>query len=390
MTSYVDKTGEWADRKISIFGALQSFISQLTIGDDLTKISLPSVLLYPYSALEYGGFRALNHAHLLLKANREEDELQRFLGVVRWYLSHTKSERVGKKPYNPILAETHVAWVDLSGEEYKKEGGPFKGTTKFFAEQTSHHPPITAYVVENTEEQVRMSSSVKFSTHFHGNSVTAHPEGHVYVDFYRRDERYILEKAMPDITIKNVILGTRRHPYEGDVKIRCEKTGLVANLTYFEDGWWCVNTVTGFIAKESSPDVKLFTVRGPINGLVNITNSKTNAVEPFIDLGKLHFTTLQYIPFEKLHDRMSVKLWRELSEAIVADDMYKADVAKRAVEDAQRKRRNEGNSFVPEFFEFEKETNRWNLIPGKMAQVDKFIEAAISPADQNTTASQEP
>jgi hypothetical protein len=36
--SFVDQGGEWETRKISILGALASFINQLTIGDDLTKI----------------------------------------------------------------------------------------------------------------------------------------------------------------------------------------------------------------------------------------------------------------------------------------------------------------------------------------------------------------
>lgn len=36
-------------------------------GQDLTKVSLPSVFLYPYSVLELGGLRFLSFIHLLLK-----------------------------------------------------------------------------------------------------------------------------------------------------------------------------------------------------------------------------------------------------------------------------------------------------------------------------------
>lgn len=67
MTSYVDEKGEWEHRKITIFGTLASFISQLSIGDDLTKISLPSALLFPYSALELGGSRGLSYIDILIK-----------------------------------------------------------------------------------------------------------------------------------------------------------------------------------------------------------------------------------------------------------------------------------------------------------------------------------
>jgi hypothetical protein len=49
-----------------------------------------------------------------------------------------------KKPYNSILGEIHSAWTFTS--EYKK--------TSFLAEQVSHHPPISAYVVNNPQEDV--------------------------------------------------------------------------------------------------------------------------------------------------------------------------------------------------------------------------------------------
>lgn len=62
-----------------------------------------------------------------------------------------------------------------------------------------------------------------------------------------------------------------------------------------------------------------------------------------------------------------------MSDAIVADDMYKADTAKRAVEDAQRKRRNEGTSYKPEYFKYNEETKYWDFIPEKSQELDKII-----------------
>ncbi len=66
-SSYVDKAGEWETRKISIIGALQSFISQLTVGEEITKVSLPAVLLSPYSAIELAAYRGLSFIHVLLQ-----------------------------------------------------------------------------------------------------------------------------------------------------------------------------------------------------------------------------------------------------------------------------------------------------------------------------------
>jgi hypothetical protein len=57
------------------------------------------------------------------------------------------------------LAETHLAWIDHTGTD-------IKGITKFFGEQTSHHPPVSAIVVENIEEKLKFSSTAEFSTLF--------------------------------------------------------------------------------------------------------------------------------------------------------------------------------------------------------------------------------
>lgn len=47
---------EWKTRKVSILGAVKSFISQLTYGQELTRVSLPSEFLYPYGVLELIGY----------------------------------------------------------------------------------------------------------------------------------------------------------------------------------------------------------------------------------------------------------------------------------------------------------------------------------------------
>jgi len=211
MKSVVNETGqEWETRKISVIGALQSFITQLRVGDDLTKISLPSALLFPFSGLEIAAARVLNHIDILMRANHEDDPMKRMLQVCRWYLTFTQQEKIGKKPYNPILGETHLVWVD-----HDKENQGIKGKTIYFSEQVSHHPPVAAYIVSNPTEKVHLSTNIQFGTHFHGNSVTANPTGATYIDFELHNERYEISKSMPDIGIKNVIIGTRRHSWKG-------------------------------------------------------------------------------------------------------------------------------------------------------------------------------
>jgi len=372
MTSYVDQTGEWETRKISILGALASFINQLSIGEDLTKISIPSVLLCPYSALELAGLRALIFVDMLVRASREEDPLKRFLGVLKFVIAYTQKEKTGKKPYNPILAETHLSWVDHTGTDVK-------GITKFLAEQVSHHPPATSYITENAEEGLRVRTTSVFSTHFYGNSVSAIPSGRTLIDFLKLDEQYELPKPMPDLSVKNVVIGTRRHSWEGELSLICQKTGYKAVLNFFEDGWWCINSVTGYIVKLDNPDKRLFTFQGVLGETITLTNTQTSTPEVLVDLTKAVRQKIKYLPWEKLSDKSSVKVWRELSESIVKDDMNAADVAKKAVEDAQRKRRKENTSFVPEYFKYDEQTTTWDFVMEKLPEIDKQIATANDP-----------
>ena len=79
-----------------------------------------------------------------------ETPKQRFIQVVKWYLSAFHAGRksaVPKKPYNPILGEVFQCHYDLgatSSEDQVKDGPvPWASENEvtFIAEQTSHHPP---------------------------------------------------------------------------------------------------------------------------------------------------------------------------------------------------------------------------------------------------------
>lgn len=97
LTSFVEQDGEWRFRKISLMSIISSFISQLQIGQDLTRVSLPAVLLHPFSMLEVMGYREIGYFEQLLAVNEEEDPLNRFLIVLRWYLSTVQQETFYKK-----------------------------------------------------------------------------------------------------------------------------------------------------------------------------------------------------------------------------------------------------------------------------------------------------
>lgn len=61
-----DVTSEWRLRPINLFSVLKSFVYQLRPGQDLTRVSLPTELCYPFSALEFMVLPPCPHLALLL------------------------------------------------------------------------------------------------------------------------------------------------------------------------------------------------------------------------------------------------------------------------------------------------------------------------------------
>lgn len=65
---------------------LLGLISQLRKGMDLHKVTLPTFVLEPRSMLErFTDFMA--HPHLILESHKKDDAIERFLDVVKYFLS---------------------------------------------------------------------------------------------------------------------------------------------------------------------------------------------------------------------------------------------------------------------------------------------------------------
>lgn len=114
---------------------LRSFVSQLRPGDDMTKMSMPSELCHPFSVLELISLRELSYFSVLFGVNKVEDPESRFLAVLKWLVTLLQAEVMEKKPFNPVIGEQHICWVENTKDDW----------TEFVGEQVSHHPPISSF-----------------------------------------------------------------------------------------------------------------------------------------------------------------------------------------------------------------------------------------------------
>jgi len=191
----------------------------------MTSIGLPAIFLQPFSLLELAASRKLGHFNHLLTFNEAESDVDRMMMVVRWFLSYISEEQPNKKPYNPVIGETHVCKVE------HEEGD----VTKFYSEQVSHHPPVTAFLIKNKERKIKIDGNFTFGVRFETNTVVCTTNGFIEVsslDPNLEGEVIKIDKGLPDLLINNVILGTRTMGWTGSVNLICEKNGLTTNLNF--------------------------------------------------------------------------------------------------------------------------------------------------------------
>ncbi|CAI4240425.1 AMP_1a_G0000980.mRNA.1.CDS.1 [Saccharomyces cerevisiae] len=117
--------------KIGLWSVLKSMV-----GQDLTKLTLPVSFNEPTSLLQRVS-EDIEYSHILDQAATFEDSSLRMLYVAAFTASmYASTTNRVSKPFNPLLGETF---------EYARTDGQYR----FFTEQVSHHPPISATWTES-------------------------------------------------------------------------------------------------------------------------------------------------------------------------------------------------------------------------------------------------
>ncbi|KAJ3778862.1 hypothetical protein FB446DRAFT_712369 [Lentinula raphanica] len=154
-----------------------SFLKSIaSVSGDLSSMTCPPFILSPVSLTEFPAYWC-EHPELFSAIADQGTEEQRMLAVVKWFISTLKgqytsrNESMGseKKPLNPVLGELFYGkWPDVNG----------RGETELLVEQVSHHPPITAYAIENKSKGVKLVGHNAQKTSFSGGSIIVKQIGH--------------------------------------------------------------------------------------------------------------------------------------------------------------------------------------------------------------------
>lgn len=322
---------------------LMHIISQLRPGADLSRVTLPTFILEPRSMLErITNFMA--HPETLLPMAAIDDPVERFVAIVKFYLSgwHIKPPGV-KKPLNPILGETFTCYWDYLDKT--------KGY--YISEQTSHHPPKSSYFFMAPEHHIRIDGTLKPRSKFLGNSAASMMEGIAVMRFLNRKERYFI--TQPNMYARGILFGKMKYELGDHSFVRCPETGLVADLEFKTKGYFggTYNAIGGFI-KDMKTDKSLYELSGLWNEEMYIKDLTTGKKVLLFDATHAKETPPKTRPLSEQEERESQKLWANVTQAIKQRDQDIATDEKSRIEDMQReeaaKRADEGVDWHPRLF----------------------------------------
>jgi len=124
------------------------------------------------------------------------------------------------KPYNPVLGEVFNVKYELEN----------KTTSTYLCEQVSHHPPITAYYLENKDMQLYFSGYVEPQTSFSINSVNSVLEGKMRMDIEKFQEQYHFK--LPIVSCGGIIFGSQTIEIYDSLKIFNFKSNLKVKINF--------------------------------------------------------------------------------------------------------------------------------------------------------------
>lgn len=407
--------------KLRIFiGILKKFIGVADLAS--VRFSLPSQLLEPTPNLEYWNY--IDAPNAFIAIGTSDDPVDRMLEVLRFWFTKDLKYANGKpcKPYNSCLGEffrcnweteddaprinTKASGASVPGSSASSfksgkltapsglgSGGPaaasnvsIQQTAKsptsavrisYLTEQTSHHPPVSAFYVDCPEKGIHARGFDQISAKFTGTSIKVSPGEHnlgIFITLDKRNnETYQLKH--PAAHLGGIFRGALSVSVGDMAYITCPQTKLKAILNYYEDGWLraSTNKMDGIIFKydpenDNKTKIKDVPEQDIVVRLSGAWKDKiqfTLGPKPFdshppearttiIDIAPLSVAPKVLPPMEQQLPHESLKLWSGVTDAIVSKQFSKATTVKQELEEAQREKARErekaGEEFQPVFF----------------------------------------
>ncbi|KAI5205941.1 hypothetical protein AUEXF2481DRAFT_3121 [Aureobasidium subglaciale EXF-2481] len=375
-----EKTPDDSSKLKTFVGILKKFIGVSDIA--AVRFSLPAQLLEPIPNLEYWHY--LDRPDIFASIGDSDDELGRLLACLRFWFTKDLKYVKGKpcKPYNSTLGEFFRCQWEVEDNVPVLQGKPVKADdsgkpvkVSYLTEQTSHHPPVSAYYVDCPQKGISACGFDQISAKFTGTSIRVTPgtynEG-IYVTLHNwADETYHL--THPAAYLGGFLRGNLNVSVADTCFVTCKKTGIKVILHYLEEGWLgkTQNKVEGVVykcdvdkdnftrIKDVPEKVILGRIEGAWHDKVYFTKgsgpaSKNPDKTLLIDVNPLWPVQKIVPPAEQQLPNESRKFWNSVTEAILSKQYSKATTEKQELEERQRQkaadRKARNVEWSPRFF----------------------------------------
>ena len=210
-------------------GVLSSVVKQLAVnmmkGLSISHISLPIKIFEPRSSIQRM-IDIFSGCGNLTKAAATTDPVERMKLVIAFSMSSIYLCISQSKPFNPLLGETHQ--------------GTFEDGTRFYCEHTSHHPPITNFLLDGPNNAWRLSGYYQMTGSMGANTLTSGLRGPNVLQF--KNGTTIRYNTI-DFKLGGTVMGERSIEATGNILYEDAKNGLRALM--------CMSTlkVSGWVTK---------------------------------------------------------------------------------------------------------------------------------------------
>ncbi|KAL4864966.1 hypothetical protein BDV12DRAFT_200594 [Aspergillus spectabilis] len=379
-----EKAPDESSKLKTFLSILRKFVGVSDIAS--VRFSLPAQLLEPTPNLEYWNY--LDRPETFASIGTADEPLGRMLEVLRFWFTKDLKYIKGKpcKPYNSTLGEFfRCSWEvgtalpelplpsngpSANGVPIVKDGNGKPARVCFLTEQTSHHPPVSAFYIDCAETGVSARGFDQISAKFTGTSIRVAPGQHnlgIFINIGKRDdEEYQL--THPAAHLGGLLRGALSISVADTCYIVCPKTRIKVILQYLEEGWIsrAQNKVEGVIFRYDPDKDTVTRVKDVPEGdiLARISGSWHNqlyytfpgAGEPqlLIDIAPLFPAAKILPPDDSQLSNESRKFWSGVTEAILDKRYSQATKLKVEIEERQRQkaaeRQAKNEDWKPRFF----------------------------------------
>lgn len=209
------------------------------------------------------------------------------------------------------------------------------------ANAVSHHPPVTAYHLENQAAQVIVEGFSGQKTSFTGRSIHVHQVGHAMLRVRVGDatEEYLI--TLPTLHIDGLWLGSPYIELANNSYIH-SSTGLLASIHYSGKGYFSGKAHSFEAHVTDASQNTVLEVAGNWSGLSHVTKGTLLPIDSvFLDANAEPREEISVKPIEAQDAYESRRLWKVVAQGIRSGNYDVASRDKSRIENEQRALRKE-------------------------------------------------